>query len=625
MDSLKTLASGRGKPINRTNCSIVPRLAANAQYRMHRTRPLIVALIVTGTAAGVLAIRTVSGERSWAQAAVLDAAVREATARESQARRDAEAQVSAAIQLLPLNAALRSRVNAATLIDLFDNEEWWLPFRSKFPLVQIVLKDNLLATRGPDIGRAAADLILLARRQQMGSAIVQMGDQTFVMAAARFSLNPELAPVLLLGRPLVSSGAALATDRASRRLGDQGFLWPMIFVVGLGAIALFVTKGRGVGGGAMPEPLLHCETAKLGTLISPPGWAEVPVRGTLTALVRGPADRAKVTAGRVSPAETPPSPAATPKPGAGRYRLINRLGEGGMAELFIAEAAGVEGFTRTFVLKRLKRAFLLDRQVVAQFIDEARMQASLVHSNIVPVFDFGVAGGEYFMTQEYIVGRALGKLVNRHTERGGEGLPPALAIYLAHETLQALGYAHQRHDDIGSPMGIVHRDVSPANVMVSLHGEVKLSDFGIVTSSRRISQTKVGVVKGNLSFMSPEQARGQPVDRRSDLFSLAHVLYFCLTGRLLYLGDNDLHLLYRAANGVIAEDLLEIRKLPAEIAQVLEKALASDPTDRFQTATEFADALPVQGGSGKRATADLMQQLFGDEIRREASLAVAAV
>jgi len=296
-----------------------------------------------------------------------------------------------------------------------------------------------------------------------------------------------------------------------------------------------------------------------------------------------------------------------------------------MAELFIAEATGVEGFTRHFVLKRLRSHLVRDEQAVAQFIDEARMQATLVHSNIIPVFDFGVVDGEYFLTQEYIAGRDLAKLVHRHTQRSGQGLPETLAYYIAHETLQALSYAHGKHDPVGVPMGIVHRDISAANVMVSLEGEVKLSDFGIVKSNRRLSHTQAGVVKGNAYFMSPEQARGQTVDHRSDLFSLAHILHYCLTGRLLYIGERDLNVLYRAAKGVTPQDLAAIRKLSDPAGPVLEKALAFEPTERFQSATEFADALPVQGGSGKRETAILMQQLFGDEIRREATVAVARV
>jgi serine/threonine-protein kinase len=314
------------------------------------------------------------------------------------------------------------------------------------------------------------------------------------------------------------------------------------------------------------------------------------------------------------------APRATEAPSGadfGRYRLVDRLGEGGMSELFIAEAAGVEGFTRNFVLKRLRHELARNKEAVAQFIDEARMQAGLVHSNIVPVFDFGVVGEEYFMTQEYIVGRDLGRLVTRHAEVGGGGLPEALAYYVAYETLQALAYAHERHDKTGLPMGIVHRDVSAGNVMISLLGEIKLSDFGIVKSNRRVTQTQVGMVKGNANFMSPEQARGQPVDHRSDLFSLGHVLHYAMTGQLLYSGANDLDVLYRAANGLTQEDLDHLARFPEPARGVLTKALAFDPAERFQSATEFADALAAHVGGGKGAAAKLMRQLFGAELQRE--------
>ena len=275
----------------------------------------------------------------------------------------------------------------------------------------------------------------------------------------------------------------------------------------------------------------------------------------------------------------------------------------------------MEGFTRNFVLKRLRPELARDKEAVAQFIDEARLQASLVHSNIVPVFDFGMVSGEYFMTQEYIVGRDLSRLMTRHYEQGGAGLPAALAYYVAHETLQALAYAHDKRDKEGQPMGIVHRDISAGNVMVSLNGEVKLSDFGIVKANRRVSRTQVGMVKGNANFMSPEQARGQQVDARSDLYSLGHVLYYCLTGELLYSGDNDLDVLYRAATGLTGEDWIRIGSLPDPAPQILERALANEPAERFQTALEFADALAAHTGGGKPGMAKLIQT----PVRRETS------
>ena len=293
----------------------------------------------------------------------------------------------------------------------------------------------------------------------------------------------------------------------------------------------------------------------------------------------------------------------------GRYRVLSRLGEGGMSEIYTAESNGVEGFTRTFVLKRLRPELAHDKEAVSNFIDEARTQASLVHSNIVPVFDFGVVGGEYFMTQEYIAGRDLGRLMERQRMLGRGGLPSPIAYFAAHETLQALAYAHARQDQAGTPLGLVHRDIAAGNVLVSAAGEVKLTDFGIVKSNDRVSRTQIGVVKGNANFMSPEQARGQAVDARSDLFSLGLVLHYCLAGELLYRGDHDLEVLHHAASGLLLEDLQRIERLPDPAPQILGRALALDPGDRFQTAAEFADTLAVHMGGGRIAAARLMREV----------------
>jgi serine/threonine protein kinase len=294
----------------------------------------------------------------------------------------------------------------------------------------------------------------------------------------------------------------------------------------------------------------------------------------------------------------------------GRYRLVERLSEGGMSELFIAKATGVEGFTRSFVLKRLRPELARDKDAVAQFVDEARLQADLVHSNIVPVFDFGVVGGEYFMTQEYILGRDLGRVMERQRAVGRAGLPSPVAYFAAHETLQALAYAHARRAADGTPLGLVHRDIAMGNILVSLAGEVKLSDFGIVKSNDRVSRTQVGVVKGNTNFMSPEQARGQAVDARSDLFSLGLVLYYCLSGEMLYGGNNDLEVLHHAAGGLLREDFGRIRRLPDPAPQILERALALDPNHRFQTAAEFADEVAVHMGGGRIGAGQLLRELF---------------
>jgi len=592
---------------------------------MRRARVVFgVALIAGGTAVGVLGVRAVLGDQASALAA-LPKASGQLEGRGAEERSAAERRVVEAARLQPLEAALRAHVDGATLVDLFDNEDWWRPFRAESPVLRVRLGDRAIVARGPDIGRADEQVVAQARQRQVASAVVDVGSQTFVVAAARLPASVDADGFLLLAHPVtLPAVAAPAPSAGGVRWADHVGLWVLALGIALGGVALVATGGRGAAAmaplGAVPAEIPHEPTSKFGTPARPRAVAAEHV--TAPELPKG-----RITDGNaVSIRGSQPALTVARQPapvGAGsifgRYRLIDRLGEGGMSELFIAEVAGVEGFTRNFVLKRLRPELAREKEAVSQFIDEARMQAGLVHSNVVPVFDFGVVAGEYFMTQEYIVGRDLGRLVNRYVEQGGAGLPEAMAYYIAHETLQALAYAHEQRDKAGSPMGIVHRDISASNVMVSLLGEVKLSDFGIVKSNRRVSRTQVGMVKGNATFMSPEQARGQQVDHRSDLFSLAHVLYYCLTGQLLYVGDNDLDILYRAASGITAADLAAIRQLPDPAPGILEKALAFDPGERFQSATEFADALAAHASSGKGATARLMQRLFGEELHRQTS------
>ncbi len=497
--------------------------------------------------------------------------------------------------------------------------------------------DKTTVSRGLDVGQVDEEVVAEARKRQIASSIVEVGGQSYVMAAAHLPGSPEIEAVLELGRPvtLAPVAPAAATIASGPRFADHPGFWLLALGIGLGGAALVVSGRRsgdaigpgGVVGAIVTGEIPHEPTSKFGTPARP---RAVPAASEF---ITSPEIRpGRITDGKAVSIRSPQGAAAnlavarqTAPVGVGsifgRYKLVDRLGEGGMSELFVAEVAGVEGFTRNFVLKRLRPELARDKEAVSQFIDEARMQAGLVHSNIVPVFDFGVVAGEYFMTQEYIVGRDLARFVGRYIEQYDAGLPEAMAYYIAHETLQALAYAHEQRDKVGSPMGIVHRDISASNVMVSLPGEVKLSDFGIVKSNRRVSKTQVGMVKGNANFMSPEQARGQAVDHRSDLFSLGHVLYYCLSGELLYTGENDLDVLYRAASGITSEDLTRLRRLPDPAASVLEKALAFEPAERFQSAAEFADALAAHASGGKGATARMMQQLFGDELRRQTGAA----
>jgi Protein kinase domain len=309
----------------------------------------------------------------------------------------------------------------------------------------------------------------------------------------------------------------------------------------------------------------------------------------------------------------------------GRYTLLDRLGAGGMAEVYTAVTFGAEGFRRTFVVKRLRAELARDPEVVAQFIDEANLGSSLVHSNIIPVFDFGKVGDEYFLAQEYILGRDLGRITTRMFEQHAGPLPYPVVLHVAHETLKALEYAHTKQGDSGKPMGIVHRDVSPNNVLISARGEVKLFDFGIVKAEGRVTKTQVGVVKGNVSFMSPEQARGANVDARADLFSTGLMIFYCLTGEVLYRGNTTYELLVRAAGGPDAGEQARIAALPGPCAAIVGRALKVDPAERYQTAGEFAAALLPHITGAAADALRLMRELFAAELQQEEARFAVAV
>ncbi|MES1205703.1 MAG: serine/threonine-protein kinase [Pseudomonadota bacterium] len=611
-------------------------------------KKLALALLAAGAALGAVGARAemtrLAAERAAAAAAANPGAETEQPAMKEERHR-LEGLVLAAAQVRPLLAALENQVDGATLVDLFQSEDWWRDIRVEFSLTRLVVGSEVLATFGaPDPGTNDRAVVAEARKNPVASAIISLDTQPYFVLASRLAALSDRSPVLVLMKPVAPSlrtPVSAVSAPSPRQPADFGFLaGAALFVLGGGA--LFI-GARSTTTATVPPPAnreredtlrFHSTATKRaapqfgagGPRISS-STAPVSVRSEVSAGASAPVPfRVGVTPGPVGPPRHATAPGGVPvteagKPGQtfGRYQLLDRLGQGGMADVFTAVAHGVEGFSRVFVLKRLRPELSQDKEAVAQFIDEARMQSNLVHSNIVPVFDFGRVANEYFMTQEYIVGRDLVRLIARYYDHAQQTLSPRLGYYIAHETLQALQYAHQRRDREGNPLGIVHRDVSAGNIIMSAQGEVKLADFGIVKSNRRVSKTQMGMVKGNANFMSPEQARGQAVDARADLFSVALVLYYCLTNRLFYDGDNDLDVLYKAASGPTPQDYQAIACLPAPACDLLGRALAPDPADRFQTAAEFADMLAPHIGGAKAEAARLMQTLFGDEFSREAA------
>jgi serine/threonine protein kinase len=270
-----------------------------------------------------------------------------------------------------------------------------------------------------------------------------------------------------------------------------------------------------------------------------------------------------------------------------RYVIVEYLAEGGMGAIYLGKKLGVGGFEKEVVLKQLLPEFTREPKFIDLFLREARLSASLEHANIVHTIDLVNAGDDYFMVMEYVKGGDLRTLLKR-VRRKHKRFSPAAGVFIGHEILEALAYAHQKSAHDGRPLNLIHRDISPSNILLSGAGEVKLTDFGIAKASTH--RSVFYKVKGKVGYMSPEQARGEPVDARSDLFSLGVVLYEVLVGERLFVGD-----LMSSASQIYAQPIQPPSKkrpeIPGELDAVILKALSLDPAGRFQNAEEFQEAL----------------------------------
>jgi hypothetical protein len=573
--------------------------------------------------------------------------------------------------------ALRGRVSRDTFADLLATETWWEPYRGLraaisydgttlafaqtegadgVPVGAIVRRVGaigrpataalaaggrayLVAARPVSLGRGRAAVLVLAKRiddslldvvaQGIGRAVLlsdgqralaragensavleplagqeRAGDAALPELAAAHASVVAVAPGLwlwALGRATDFERAAVTADRSRHTL-----LWS-------GAIGLAVAIGAL---SIRPRPRRH----------EPPALLPAPAPTSTSTLGEG--TDPKATRVGVATAGAAPAPVVVrPGPGTalGRYLLVDQIGAGGMAEVFTAVSFGVGKFRRPFVIKRLRAELDGNATAVGLFIDEANLASKLVHPNVVPVFDFGEAGGSYFLAEEYIVGRDLGRITGRLRERGEPLLSPGEILHIANEILNGLAYAHDRRDDEGRPLGLVHRDVTPENVIVSERGEVKILDFGIMKAKQRVSHTDSGTVRGNVGFMSPEQARGRPVDHRSDLFSTGLLILYAATGEPTYRGETFYELLTAAGAGPGEAQRARIAALPAPLPAILTRALEIDPLDRFQSSAEFSAAIvPHLTGGAPGALARRMQALFGPELRAEQERLAAA-
>jgi serine/threonine-protein kinase len=271
----------------------------------------------------------------------------------------------------------------------------------------------------------------------------------------------------------------------------------------------------------------------------------------------------------------------------GRYELLERIGIGGMAEVFKAVHRGVAGFQRLVAIKRILPSIAADAEIIRMFIDEAKLAVQLSHPNIAQIFDLGREGDDYFIAMEYVAGHSLKTLLERWGARGRR-LPVAAVSHLVMQVADALHHAHFAQDPIGRPLGIIHRDVSPANILLSFGGEVKVIDFGLAKAANRVSQTRDGIVKGKLAYLSPEQAQGVAIDRRSDLFSLGICTWEMLTGRRAFLGENDRATVLAIRRGVV-DPPSRFAEVPPELERIVMRALAPDREQRYRTALEIRE------------------------------------
>lgn len=307
----------------------------------------------------------------------------------------------------------------------------------------------------------------------------------------------------------------------------------------------------------------------------------------------------------------------------GRYEVLGQLAAGGMAEILLARLSGPGDFRRAVVIKRVLRSYATNASFVRMFLHEARIVAALRHPNLVHVQELGEEDGEPFLVMEYVAGENAASLLKRCTV-ANEPLDPRLAAHLVAETCAGLHVAHELTDDDGEPQNLVHRDVSPQNVLVSYDGHVKLVDFGVALVERRPNLTEPGELKGKLAYMSPEQGRGLPLDRRSDLFSLGIVLYELSTGRRLFQRPSAARCIDAICREpVVPPSRVVLGSYPAALEAIVMRALSKDPDDRYRTAAEMRLALldlVRELPSPVEALGETMTRLFPDRIAEKREL-----
>jgi serine/threonine protein kinase len=310
----------------------------------------------------------------------------------------------------------------------------------------------------------------------------------------------------------------------------------------------------------------------------------------------------------------------------GRYTLLRRLASGGMAEVHLASFEGAAGVRKLVAIKRILPEHEADDEFVAMFTNEARIAATLHHANVVQAYDFGCEGGSHFLAMEYLRGQDVRRIV-RELARTGRPLPLDVAMAIGIGAAAGLHYLHEKRDAAGTSLGLVHRDVSPTNLFLTSDGIVKLVDFGIAKAARRSGDTQVGMVKGKIAYMSPEQSRAEAIDRRSDIFSLSIVLWELTVGRRLFQGSSDEAVMSAIGGLEVPRPSQMAPRYPRELERIVMKGLARDPDRRYETAEALQTDLEAFARGEKLAVTQgsvskFLRSLDGDD---EPELTIAAM
>jgi serine/threonine protein kinase len=305
----------------------------------------------------------------------------------------------------------------------------------------------------------------------------------------------------------------------------------------------------------------------------------------------------------------------------GKYMLLDRISGGGTSAVYRANVRGEAGFERLVAIKRILPHMAGDPEFVKTFVREAKTVARLTHSNICPIYELGKVGESLYMAIEYIAGKDLGRIARRLARRGMV-MPPHVAAYIAARLCDALDYAHSLKTSTGENAGVVHRDLSPSNIIVSYEGGVKLIDFGLAKAVGRAQQTNVDALKKKLGYMSPEMVKGRPLDARSDIFGVGVCLYEMLTGRRLFVGKDDIDTLKLVGTAAVPPPSAVSDDVPDDLEVLVMRSLEKNPDDRFQSAAEMGQILnawlhKVQPGYNTQSMCDWINSLFSTEVAEE--------